>query len=148
MTVALNGGARLHPNGRTERSECPTPQPDGLVFPTYRTENVIGHSVLLDTAWYPMLRKLGMVDADDNTRYGFHSLRHFFASIMIQAGVLPNRLQELMGHASVQVTLTLYAHLFPRSALETAKMNGAVSAVLAGRDDEDDKNAFADDMDD
>lgn len=126
---------------------CPTPQPDGLVFQTYFTWNVIGHSVILDKVWYPTLRKLGMVDADDNTRYGFHSLRHFFASLMIEAGVLPNRLQELMGHASVQVTLTLYAHLFPRSALETAKMNGAVSAVLAGRDD-DDKNALLDDIDD
>jgi integrase len=50
---------------------------------------------------------------DANARNPFHALRHSFASHMIAAGVQPKVLQVVMGHASIQVTLDTYGHLFP-----------------------------------
>jgi integrase len=51
---------------------------------------------------------------------GLHAFRHFFASWCINRKAdggleLPNKLvQERLGHASVQMTLDTYGHLFPR----------------------------------
>jgi integrase len=46
-------------------------------------------------------------------KYGVHALRHFFASLMIDRGFGLKRVQTLLGHSSVQMTLDVYAHLFP-----------------------------------
>jgi len=46
-------------------------------------------------------------------RFGFHDLRHGFASMAIAAGMNPKEIQEAMGHSSIQVTFDLYGHLFP-----------------------------------
>jgi integrase len=46
-------------------------------------------------------------------RYGVHALRHFFASLMIDRGLNVKRVQALLGHAAIQITLDLYSHLFP-----------------------------------
>lgn len=42
-----------------------------------------------------------------------HDLRHTAASLMIRAGYPPKMLQEIMGHASITMTLDLYGHLYP-----------------------------------
>ena len=123
---------------------CPTPDADGLVFPN-SLGKVEWHANIIAKGWYPVLRKLGMTDAEGHIKYDLYGLRHFYASIMIQAGVQPKRLQGLLGHARLQETMDTYGHLFPVSATETDQINGAVAAVLAGRD-EDDKKAPQDDM--
>jgi len=46
-------------------------------------------------------------------KYGVHALRHFFASLMIDQGFNTKRLQTLLGHSSIQMTLDVYTHLFP-----------------------------------
>ena len=49
-----------------------------------------------------------------------HAFRHFFASWCINRKVdgglelRPKLVQERMGHASIQMTLDTYGHLFPR----------------------------------
>ena len=48
-------------------------------------------------------------------RYGLHSLRHAAASLFIEQGFSPKRVQALMGHSSIQVTFDTYGHLFPAS---------------------------------
>jgi len=45
-------------------------------------------------------------------RYRFHSLRHVAAAIFIESGLPPKRIQEIMGHASIQMTFDLYGYLF------------------------------------
>ena len=42
----------------------------------------------------------------------FHTLRHTFASWAVMRGVTPKELQELLGHASLAMTMR-YAHLAP-----------------------------------
>jgi integrase len=46
-------------------------------------------------------------------KYGAHSLRHFFASWLIDQGFNVKRISVLLGHSSPVVTLTIYAHLMP-----------------------------------
>lgn len=42
--------------------------------------------------------------------YGFHTLRHTFATRCIEIGMDPKTLSEILGHSDVKVTLSLYVH--------------------------------------
>jgi integrase len=77
-----------------------------LVFPTGagRIENA---SNFLNRGLAPALRRAGI------RRIDIHSLRHAYASLMIEAGVNLKRLQIFMGHSSFRVTMDTYAHLVP-----------------------------------
>lgn len=57
--------------------------------------------------WRPLLRRAAL-------RYrGPHQLRHTYASLLIAAGAHPKYIQDQLGHASIQVTMDVYGHLFP-----------------------------------
>jgi integrase len=65
-------------------------------------------------------RRLGAVQVDAGIatdaarpKYGLHSLRHAAASLFIEQGFSPKRVQSLMGHSSIQMTFDVYGHLFP-----------------------------------
>jgi integrase len=66
---------------------------------------------------------------------GLHSLRHFFASWCINAqedgglGLSAKVLQERLGHATIQLTLDTYSHLFPRGD-DSAKLADAESRLF------------------
>jgi integrase len=45
----------------------------------------------------------------------FHELRHFFASLLIDAGESVKAVQLRLGHATAEETLNTYAHLWPES---------------------------------
>jgi integrase len=40
-----------------------------------------------------------------------YALRHVAASLWIEMGVQPKRLQTLMGHSSIKITMDTYGHL-------------------------------------
>jgi integrase len=42
----------------------------------------------------------------------FHALRHAAASLFIEQGWTPKKVQSLMGHSSIQVTFDIYGHLY------------------------------------
>jgi len=42
-----------------------------------------------------------------------HDLRHSHASLMLKAGVSPKAISERLGHASISITMDVYAHLLP-----------------------------------
>ena len=42
--------------------------------------------------------------------YGFHSLRHTFATRLLENGVDVKTISELMGHSSPTITLNRYVH--------------------------------------
>jgi integrase len=90
---------------------CP-PGPLDLVFP-----NTLGKvqplSNIAHRVWRPLQRQAGLVDAGDEPLFNFHALRHFAASLWIELGFSPKRLQALLGHSSVQMTFDRYGHLFP-----------------------------------
>lgn len=45
--------------------------------------------------------------------HSWHSLRHFYASALIQSGASVTTVQRRLGHASPVVTLSVYSHLWP-----------------------------------
>jgi integrase len=55
---------------------------------------------------YPVQREL------IGKHYGLHALRHAAASLFIEEGFSPKRVQALMGHSSIQVTFDVYGHLW------------------------------------
>lgn len=63
----------------------------------------VGQRTLQDMAekWFA---KAGLVDARGLSRFTFHSLRHTFAMKLRRRGVTIERVQKLLGHASLQAT--------------------------------------------
>ena len=43
-----------------------------------------------------------------------HTLRHTFATRLLEKGVNPKVVSDLLGHASVQITLDVYSHVMPK----------------------------------
>jgi integrase len=57
-----------------------------------------------------------------------HDLRHTYATILLRAGEPVHIVSQRLGHASVVVTLTVYAHVMPgdqkRAATRFAELVG------------------------
>jgi integrase len=77
-----------------------------------------------------MQRAAGITDSD-KPKYGLHSLRHAAASLFIEEGFSPKRVQALMGHSTIQMTFDTYGHLFPSEADDQERMR-RVQARLVG----------------
>jgi integrase len=43
----------------------------------------------------------------------FHDLRHTFATLMLQNGEHPKVVQEMLGHATIAITMDTYSHVLP-----------------------------------
>ncbi|ARI52009.1 integrase [Streptomyces sp. S8] len=78
-----------------------------------------------DRQWRPALRAAGVAEGRDN---GMHALRHFYASVLLDAGESIKALSEYLGHHDPGFTLRTYTHLMPSSETRT---RAAVDAVWA-----------------
>jgi len=58
----------------------------------------------------------------------FHSLRHTYASLLIQGGESVRVVQARLGHASARETLDAYSHLFPDTEDRTREVIDAAFA--------------------
>ena len=52
--------------------------------------------------------------------FNWHALRHFAVSTWIEAGLTPKTIQTFAGHASLQITMDRYGHLFPSDSHKQA----------------------------
>jgi len=68
-----------------------------------------------------MLRQAGL------QHYKFHALRHTFATRALEAGVPIKVVSQILGHASVQITMDTYMHVLPE--LQSEAMN-KISAYM------------------
>lgn len=50
----------------------------------------------------------------------FHDLRHTAATLLLLKGVHPKKVSEMLGHASVAITLTIYSHVLPSLGRDAA----------------------------
>ena len=55
----------------------------------------------------PLLKKANL------PRIRFHDLRHTCATLLLGKGTHPKLVQELLGHATVAITLDTYSHVMP-----------------------------------
>lgn len=89
-TEAIERLCEQHPN-----SECIICSSKGEMIPPER----------LERTFYRILKNVGISQA------GLHSLRHTFASMLFKENVDIKTISELLGHASIQITLNTYVHL-------------------------------------
>jgi integrase len=84
----------------------------------------------LRRAFYRCLEEAGI------RRVRLHDCRHTFVSLLIQQGANPKYIQEQCGHASIQVTMDIYGHLFAGdhrhvvSRLDDPQAKGATGASM------------------
>jgi integrase len=70
----------------------------------------------------PILRRAGL----PNIR--LHDLRHTCATLLLSKGVHPKLVQDLLGHATISITLDTYSHVLPGMGDQTATaMESALS---------------------
>ena len=60
-----------------------------------------------------------------------HAFRHAAASLWIEQGLNPKRIQALMGHSSIQVTFDTYGHLFDSTDQDAREAAAIESALFA-----------------
>ncbi len=77
---------------------------------------------LAKASFKPLLKKAGLPDIR------FHDLRHTCATLLLSRGHHPKLVQELLGHASVAMTLDRYSHVLPGMGDQTA---AAMEAALS-----------------
>jgi integrase len=61
-----------------------------------------------------------------------HAPRHFYASVLLDAGESIKSVSEYLGHADPAMTLRVYAHLMPSSQERTRKL---LDSALRSHDD-------------
>ena len=59
-------------------------------------------------------------------RVRVHDLRHTAATILLQRGVHPKVVQDLLGHSTIALTLDTYSHVMPALHAEVAEHMDAV----------------------
>lgn len=84
---------------------------DDLVL-TSRENKPLNRNHINPYVWKPALVAAGVEPTRDN---GMHALRHFYASVLIDAGESASAVAEYLGHSDPGFTLRVYAHLFPSS---------------------------------
>jgi integrase len=101
----------------------------GDLFLPSETGGVWSYGNFWHRFWVPLLNVAGVVaDAPASKtvrrwsvaqskfkqpKFGPHALRHVYASMQIEQGVTPKRLQMLMGHSTISLTMDTYGHLWP-----------------------------------
>jgi integrase len=119
-TIRLTAGAvealRKHLRGQLEEMERMGSlyQPGGLVFAT-ETGTIINPSNLRNRSFKPLLKRAGL------RQIRFHDLRHTCATLLLSKNVNPKVVSEMLGHASVRITLDTYSHLMPDTQEKAAR---------------------------
>jgi integrase len=85
----------------------------GLLFTT-GTGRPINPSNLRQRSFAQLLKKAGL------PHIRFHDLRHTCATLLLSKGTHPKFVQELLGHATVAITLDTYSHVVPGMGEQTA----------------------------
>jgi integrase len=78
----------------------------GLIFAT-RVGTPVNPENLVKRSFKPLLTRAGLPEIR------FHDLRHTCATLLLGRGVHPKLVQELLGHATIAMTLDTYSHYLP-----------------------------------
>ena len=94
-------------------------QDQGLVF-AGESGGLINPSNLRQRSFASLLKRAFDEDSDA-ARITFQDLKHTFASLLFQRNVHPKFVQELLGHATIAITLDTYSHVIPGMGDHTAR---------------------------
>ena len=78
----------------------------GLIFAS-QSGTPLNPENLVKRSFKPLLKKAGLPEIR------FHDLRHTCATLLLGRGVHPKIVQELLGHATIAMTLDTYSHYLP-----------------------------------
>jgi len=122
LTRAAAGALRAHLAHQMEEIERagPSYRAGGLVFAT-ESGSPINPSNLRNRSFKPLLRRAGLAGIC------FHDLRHTCATLLLTRNVHPKLVQELLGHATISMTLDTYSHFLPSMGDQTVR---AMEAAL------------------
>jgi integrase len=122
VATALAEHLRRHPASDAE-----------LVF-TSREHKPINRNHFNQYVWK---RALTAAAVEPSRANGMHALRHFYASVLIDAGESVRAVADYLGHSDPGFTLRVYAHLFPssedRARQAVDRLFGVVPAVGVAR---------------
>ena len=115
LTEAAAEALRSHLKRQLEEIEVLGDQyrDQGLIFPGERGQPMRPYTLtgklekILKRASLPHIR--------------FHDLRHTCATLLLSKGVHPKFVQELLGHATISITLDTYSHVIPAMGDQTKK---------------------------
>jgi integrase len=107
--------------------KLPWGRPDGplterrLIF-TNTVGGIVWRSNFNVHEWKRSLAAAGLIPTPEPGKpyasarqHGMHALRHFYASVLLDAGESIKAVSEYLGHADPAMTLRVYAHLMPSS---------------------------------
>jgi integrase len=98
----------------------PTRRPASLVFRSADGDPV--NASTFSRTWTPVRTKVGLPP-----RWGFHGLRHYYATLLIHAGASVKTVQLALGHSTPTITLNEYVHEWPDALDRTrALVDGAL----------------------
>jgi integrase len=107
--------------------ETPGGKPSSALLVLYsRERNALNRRYFNSRVWKAALAAAGVEPSRDN---GMHALRHFYASVLLDAGESVKALSEYLGHSDPGFTLRTYTHLLPTSEQRTRQ---AVDRALTG----------------
>jgi integrase len=108
LTRAATEALRTHLKRQLEEMERmgSLHQPGGLVYAT-PTGTLINPSNLRNRSFKPLLKRAGLRDIC------FHDLQHTCATLLLSQVTHPKLVQELVGHATIAMTLDTYSHFLP-----------------------------------
>lgn len=104
------------------RVELPwsTPESDERVavrlLLTTRERSALNRNYFNSSLWRAAQKATGVEPTRDN---GTHALRHWYASVLLDAGESIRAVSEYLGHSDPGFTLRTYTHLMPSSAART-----------------------------
>jgi integrase len=83
-------------------------RPGGLIFSS-QTGSIINPSNLRNRSFARLLTRAGL----SGRGVRFHDLRHTCATLLLSRNVNPKIVSEMLGHATIAITLDTYSHVLP-----------------------------------
>ena len=109
---------------------------DDLVFPSIEGKPL--DPCVLSHNFSNIAKKAGLEDVH------FHTLRHTFASLMLNRGAKPKVISEALGHASVSFTMDVYSHIIEGMQEEAmALLDGVLPEGVPARNNAELTRLFA-----
>jgi integrase len=112
LVEALNGHLAPQMVQRTILGELYEHQ--SLVFATQRG-TLVNPTNLRKRSFEPLLEKAGL------PAIRFHDLRHTCATLLLSRNVNPKIVSEMLGHATIAITLDTYSHVLPNMQKSAAR---------------------------